>query len=877
MASPGTIRFVEINAVPAAPPAGSAIIYVKTDNVVYLQDSNGIEVALGTASGITSLTGEATATGPGAAVITLSNSAVIGKVLTGFTSGPNSTVLATDTLIQAIQKLQAQVSAGAGSAITSLTGDVTGTGPGATAATVAFVGGESAADVATSVNDTQDATSSNTASTIVKRDASGDFSANEITADLIGNADTATSSISFTGSLVGDVTGTQGATVVSTVGGKSAAQVSTSVDDTLAATSVNTASTLVKRDASGNFAANEITADLIGNVTGAASDNVLKSGDTITGVLLSSNTTQSTTKDTGSVILEGGLGVEKNINAGGTVLGSNISGSTSGTNTGDVTVTDSDTIDLTVVGQDISADVRISDATLDSDAGGLKVGIVPAAQVSGLATVATTGAYSDLSGTPSSLPPSGTAGGDLSGSYPNPNLSATKQNFLLDRANHTGTQLASTISDFTEAAQDAVGVALTDTATIDLTYDDTLNTISAIVVDSSITDSKLASGIDAAKIADGSVSNTEFQFINSLTSNAQDQLDAKASTTHASTHLPSGSDPLTTAAPLANLSATTTNDAGTAESFSKSDHSHAISTGAASTQTPDQANAAGSSANLAKADHVHNIPSGAVVQIGTSNFAGASASFALADHVHSHGNQTSGALHAAATGAVNGFMSSSDKTKLDASTNLNTASAIVQRDVSGNFSAGTITANLTGNASGSAASFTGNLAGDVSGTQGATVVDFVGGKSEAQIGTSVEATEDATNLASPGAIAKRDASGDFALRDLTARKTLPSVVPLTDGASIATDAALGNVFTVTIAGNRTFAAPTNPIADQKITYKIRQDAVGGRVITWNAAFNFGVDLSGVPNSTSPNIFDYYGFQYNATTSKWDCLAISRGY
>lgn len=39
-------------------------------------------------------------------------------------------------------------------------------------------------------------------------------------------------------------------------------------------------------------------------------------------------------------------------------------------------------------------------------------------------------------------------------------------------------------------------------------------------------------------------------------------------------------------------------------------------------------------------------------------------------------------------------------------TNANTASAIVQRDASGNFSAGTITASLTGNASGSAATFT---------------------------------------------------------------------------------------------------------------------------------------------------------------------------
>jgi hypothetical protein len=44
-----------------------------------------------------------------------------------------------------------------------------------------------------------------------------------------------------------------------------------------------------------------------------------------------------------------------------------------------------------------------------------------------------------------------------------------------------------------------------------------------------------------------------------------------------------------------------------------------------------------------------------------------------------------------ATGSTVGTMSAADKTKLDAATDANTASAIVRRDASGNFSAGTIT------------------------------------------------------------------------------------------------------------------------------------------------------------------------------------------
>ncbi len=84
---------------------------------------------------------------------------------------------------------------------------------------------------------------------------------------------------------------------------------------------------------------------------------------------------------------------------------------------------------------------------------------------------------------------------------------------------------------------------------------------------------------------------------------------------------------------------------------------------------------------------------------------------------------SSGTIAIAAAGVTDAMLASGAASS-------NTASALVKRDSSGNFVAGTITANLTGNVtgnvtgsvSGTAASFTGNLAGDVSGAQGSTAI-----------------------------------------------------------------------------------------------------------------------------------------------------------
>ena len=60
---------------------------------------------------ITSLTGEATASGPGAASVTLSTTAVTGKLLTGLNLAGGGTIASTDTILQAFGKVQNQISA----------------------------------------------------------------------------------------------------------------------------------------------------------------------------------------------------------------------------------------------------------------------------------------------------------------------------------------------------------------------------------------------------------------------------------------------------------------------------------------------------------------------------------------------------------------------------------------------------------------------------------------------------------------------------------------------------------------------------------------------------------------------------------------------
>lgn len=73
----------------------------------------------------------------------------------------------------------------------------------------------------------------------------------------------------------------------------------------------------------------------------------------------------------------------------------------------------------------------------------------------------------------------------------------------------------------------------------------------------------------------------------------------------------------------------------------------------------------GTSTKYAKEDHSHGINSDIPVSIGSSNDEGTSTSVSRSDHKHEHGSRDNPNDHATATTFSNGFMSSSDKQKLD--------------------------------------------------------------------------------------------------------------------------------------------------------------------------------------------------------------------
>ena len=226
------------------------------------------------------------------------------------------------------------------------------------------------------------------------------------------------------------------------------------------ATSANTASAIVARDASGNFTAGTITANVTGNVSGTSGSTT---GNAATATALATGRTFQLTGDveasgvtfdgTGNVSLTTVIGtgaiVNADINASAAIDKTKISGTA-------VTIADTGTVTSTMIadGTIVNADINsaaaiaysklaLTGAITSSD---ITDGTIVNGDISATAAIAKT--KLDLGGTITSA--------DLvDGTIVNSDINASAAIALsklatdpLARANHTGTQLAATVSDF---------------------------------------------------------------------------------------------------------------------------------------------------------------------------------------------------------------------------------------------------------------------------------------------------------------------------------------------------------------------------------------------------------------------------------------------
>ena len=106
-------------------------------------------------------------------------------------------------------------------------------------------------------------------------------------------------------------------------------------------------------------------------------------------------------------------------------------------------------------------------------------------------------------------------------------------------------------------------------------------------------------------------------------------------------------------------------------------------------------------------------------------------------------------------------------------------------------------------------------------------------------------------------------ASDIADDLITSAKLNYSESTLTDQATITWDASTQDVCKVTLAGNRTLAAPTNNTTGQFISILVIQDGTGSRTLTWNAVFEFAEDTAPTLTTTASK-GDLFVFRYNGS-------------
>lgn len=108
---------------------------------------------------------------------------------------------------------------------------------------------------------------------------------------------------------------------------------------------------------------------------------------------------------------------------------------------------------------------------------------------------------------------------------------------------------------------------------------------------------------------------------------------------------------------------------------------------------------------------------------------------------------------------------------------------------------------------------------------------------------------------------------------------LPREVQLADGATITINAAAGEKFYVTIAGNRTIGIPQNPAAGREFILAIKASGADRTptFTTGDDGFRFGSDISFPVSAVISGATNYYGVTRHQTDRRWDVIGLARGY
>jgi hypothetical protein len=80
-----------------------------------------------------------------------------------------------------------------------------------------------------------------------------------------------------------------------------------------------------------------------------------------------------------------------------------------------------------------------------------------------------------------------------------------------------------------------------------------------------------------------------------------------------------------------------------------------------------------------------------------------------------------------------------------------------------------------------------------------------------------------------------------------------AAVALTDAATVATDASLGAVFTLTLTGNHTLGNPTNKVPGQTYLWVITQDGSGGHTLSYGSDFTWPAGTPPVVTATAAGV------------------------